>query len=108
MRAVTAVLRAAGNLKRALPTAPEDVLMLRAINDGEWVKAVCGCRARECCLAEKLRQRASHLTHAVTPHTPPTVNLPKFLDQDVPLFKGLLGDFFPGEGACSCWALNFC
>lgn len=35
MRAVTAVLCAAGNLKRAFPTAPEDVLMLRAINDGE-------------------------------------------------------------------------
>jgi len=34
MRAVTAVLCAAGNLKRAFPTAPEDVLMLRAINDG--------------------------------------------------------------------------
>jgi dynein heavy chain len=34
MRAVTAVLSAAGNLKRAFPTAPEDVLMLRAINDG--------------------------------------------------------------------------
>jgi hypothetical protein len=33
-RAVTAVLCAAGNLKRAFPTAPEDVLMLRAINDG--------------------------------------------------------------------------
>jgi hypothetical protein len=37
MRAVTAVLCAAGNLKRAFPTAPEDVLMLRAINDGEEV-----------------------------------------------------------------------
>lgn len=42
MRAVTAVLCAAGNLKRAFPTAPEDVLMLRAINDGEqpWC---CSC-----------------------------------------------------------------
>lgn len=37
MRAVTAVLCAAGNLKRAFPTAPEDVLVLRAINDGRLV-----------------------------------------------------------------------
>ena len=33
MRAVMAVLRAAGNLKQALKDSPEDVLMLRAIRD---------------------------------------------------------------------------
>jgi dynein heavy chain len=94
MRAVMAVLRAAGNLKQKPENRQlsEDVLMLRAISDVNLPK--CGLAShmlpRAAAWLLRVLARDSSLTpHLACPHR-------RFLDEDVPLFRGILSDLFPG------------
>lgn len=85
MRAVIAVLRAAGNLKRSDGHLTEEVLvcfyLLKYIF--KW----------EVCVYVVLKHIFSCLQVL---RSIIDVNLPKFLSPDVPLFNGITSDLFPG------------
>ena len=114
MRAVMAVLRAAGNLKRRFPDADESVLMVRVADTAchtRWGTRSPGvtCRGAFSSVVRFVANTphpwpppvVASLTQA--PHPFPRqlrsiidVNLCKFLSHDVPLFQGIVSDLFPG------------
>ena len=84
MRAVIAVLRAAGNLKRSDGHLTEEVLVRS--NARMLSNHVC----MDACITWQLIQVLRSIID---------VNLPKFLSPDVPLFNGITSDLFPGTAS---------
>lgn len=86
MRAVKSVLTAAGNLKLKFPDQQEDTLLLRSINDVNLPKVYIFLRIYEFSYTWLFDKVVLYVN---------TIFF-QFLQQDIPLFEGIISDLFPG------------